>query len=289
MIRKIVDLLLGTYLFIASASACLVLTTYLLTGEELRITGLTALVFFSTILIYNFHKVSSLFTLFPFSPATFFKQFNKVSASTKLFLILASIGVLVSSLFVHVRALLVLLPLAIITIAYSLPVISYRGSRKRLREIFIVKITTLSLIWCISTVTLPLIDKGITIFTLPSLFIFVERFLFMFAICIPFEIRDMEQEKKWGVITLPQRIGVKQCKILGLFALLIFMSLVYIQFGNSNGELMNVILPMFLTAIVTGCLVWYADQRRSKYYFRIFVDGTMQLQFILLILFKYLG
>ena len=45
-------------------------------------------------------------------------------------------------------------------------------------------------------------------------------------------------------------------------------------------------LILLIAAGVAAFLILFSDQHRSKYYFRIFVDGTMQLQFILLILFK---
>jgi len=202
-------------------------------------------------------------------------------------IVIALAGLLFSATWVEPKILFTLFPIALITLAYSVPVILLRGKKKRLREIFLVKITTLSLIWCLATVTLPMIENGTTLFSLSSLLIFIERFLFMFAICVPFEIRDMEQEKIRGNITLPQRIGIKMCKVTGLVAILIFMILVCVQFGISTTHSTHLFaLPLCASGIVAAFLILFSDQHRSKYYFRIFVDGTMQLQFILLLLFN---
>ena len=197
------------------------------------------------------------------------------------------IGIIISGLFIQPKTLLCFIPLALITLAYSVPVLKVKGKKKRLREIFLVKITTLALVWSFTTVTLPMIDNGIDLFTKSSVALFIQRFLFMFAICIPFEIRDMEQEKKWSNTTLPIYIGVKGSKLIGLLSLLIFIILVYLQFGKSLDEMNNnFALPLYCSAVAASLLIIFSSQHRSKYYCRIFVDGTMQLQFILLLLFS---
>ncbi len=283
-VRKIVDFLLSTYLFIASASACLVWTTYMLTGQKLQLTAISILVFFSTLLIYNFHKVSTLLVRISFSPNVVLKQFEKISSLTKVMIAISVVGILVSAFFLATKTLLFLLPIAAITFAYSVPVLKVRGTKKRLREIVIIKVTTLALIWSLTTATLPMLDRGLNIFTASSVLIFAERFLFMFAICIPFEIRDMKQEKLRGNLTLPQVVGEQTSKTGGIILLLLFAVLVYFQFGNAMQQ--SIAFPLYLSAFVASILILFSNESRSNYYFRIFIDGTMQLQFLLLILFR---
>ena len=289
MIKKIAGIFLISYLFIATASCCLVFTTYFLLGIELRITALSALVFFSTLLVYHFHKISTLFEGISFSRSSILEKGKLVPAFTMTMIIVAAIGMIISIMTLQPKTILLLIPTGLITFAYSVPVLKLKGKKKRLREIFLVKITSLAFIWSLITVTLPMVDMGVSVFTTSSIFIFTERFLFMYAICVPFEIRDMEQEKKWGNMTLPQRIGVTWCKITGLLALLLFMILVWIQFGNVPESIYHILVPQCITAIVAALLIVFSNHHRSKYYFRIFVDGTMQLQLILLLLFNHFG
>ena len=274
---------MSTYLFIASASACLVLSTYILAGQEIRLTAITWFAFFCTLLIYNFHKESTLLVRVSLSPKVVLKQFEKISSLTKAMIAIAVAGIIYTALFLQVKTLLFFFILAVITIAYSIPFLKIRGTKKRLREIVIVKITTLAFIWSFTTVTLPLLESGLNIFTASSVLIFIQRFLFMYAICIPFEIRDIEQEKTRGNMTLPQLIGVNVSKLLGVLMLLLFIVLACFQFGASN----PLAIALSLSATVAAFLLLFSYERRSDYYFRIFVDGTMQLQFLLLILFKY--
>jgi len=285
--KRFINFLLRTYLFISSASFCLVLATYLLSGQPLKITAVSVLAFFCTLLIYNLHKVSNLFNEISFSVRFLLTQFKKISFLTKTMIIISLIGILSTIFFIQAKTLLCLFPLALLTLAYSIPFIKVNGKRKRLREILFVKIMSLSLVWAFATVWLPLVDCGVNIFSKSSLAIFTERFLFMYAICVPFEIRDMEQEKKWGIKTMPQEIGVNASKISALIALLVFIALCYFQFENSMDNSKHIFfLPLFLSAAAAFGLILFSNEKRGSYYFRIFIDGTMQLQFILLLLFR---
>src|SRR5437660_3730841 len=129
LIRKIADFLLITYLFIASASACLVLVTYFLLDGRLKFTALTALVFFSTILIYNFHKVSSLFSEIPFTLTAIVRQLKSFPGLSLTMKGIALIGIAVSIWFVRPATLLALIPLTVITFAYSIPVLKVNGRK----------------------------------------------------------------------------------------------------------------------------------------------------------------
>jgi hypothetical protein len=284
LIRLIVDFFLATYLFIASASVSLILVTYIQTGQILKVTAISAVAFFSTLLVYNFHKVSTLLVKISFSPKIIHRQFEKISPLTKTMIAISVTGIAASALFLKPATLLIFFLIAIITLAYSVPVVRIKGTRKRLREIVIAKITTLAFIWSLSTVTLPMLDAGLNIYSASSVMTFAERFLFMFAICIPFEIRDMTQERIRGNLTLPQFVGLKSSKILGLVMLVLFCVLVYFHDGNPMQS--SDANALYLSAFIAGLLIFFSHEKRSSYYFRVFVDGTMQLQFLLLILFR---
>jgi len=281
LIKKFTDFFLNTYVFIASAGACMVLATYLQLGAVHIPVAVTVFVFFSTMLIYNFHKVSDSFGHPVFSIQYILRQLKKIPRSTGLLVIISTIGLLISALFIHIKTLLMFLPLGIITYAYAIPLLQVKQKRKRLREIFLAKISTLALVWAFSTVMVPLYDSGHNPFSSSSLIIFAERFLFVFAICVPFEIRDMEQERKWGNTTLPLLLGETLSKLIGCAALMIFSLLVYRE------QLpVQVALPLYISALVAILLILFSTRQRSQYYFRVYVDGTMQLQFLVLLLFK---
>ena len=199
----------------------------------------------------------------------------------------AIIGIVVTVIQRQSKTLLPIIPAALITFACSVPVFKIHGKKKRLMEFLLVKITLLSLIWCFMTVTLPMVENNTAVFSTSSVFIFIERFLFIFAICIPFEIRDMEQEKKRGITNLPQHIGVNMSKAFGIFLLFLFILIRFIQRSDSTGTAtFKYALPLTIPDVIAGFLILLSHQHRSNYYFRVFIDGTMHLQLILLIVFN---
>src|SRR5258708_21742157 len=106
--------------------------------------------------------------------------------------------------------------------AYTLPVLRFKGKRKRLREISYLKIITVAMMWSLLTVILPMQEYSFHIASKLAVIIFIERFLFVYSITIPFEIRDMKQELRYGVRTIPVIHGIKTSKRLGYVLLLLF-------------------------------------------------------------------
>ncbi|MCX6291241.1 MAG: UbiA family prenyltransferase [Bacteroidetes bacterium] len=288
-VKKIADFLLSSHLFIASAAACLVEVTYASVHSGLRISALTVLVFSSTLLIYNFHKISRFFPHLSFSPTENISRLKNIPALTKTMLVVSTAGIALSSFFIQWKIIALFLPLSFITFAYSIPFLQIGNKKKRLREIFLVKISTVAIVWSITTVIFPLMDCGEDPFTGSSLLFFAERFLFVLAICIPFEIRDMEQEIRWGNVTLPVRVGVRKSKAFALVALAMFVFLVHLR----SPAMLPLFRPenyfpvsMYASAVAAAALILFSNAQRDPYYFRIFVDGTMHLQLIFILLFK---
>ena len=206
--------ILTSHLYIATAAGCMTLSTFFLLKGKLEIQPLVFLVFFATIIAYDFHQFSSFLAGKKISISFILNRLRGFSTTTKTKLAISGIGILVTAFFLQTKTVSFIVLPAFITLAYSIPVLRINGKQKRLREFFLVKITVLSLAWCFMTATLPMIESNVSIFSISSLFIFAERFVFMFAICIPFEIRDMEIEKKKGINTFILKYLNFEIKIL---------------------------------------------------------------------------
>ena len=83
-----------------------------------------------------------------------------------------------------------------------------------LRKIPYCKIFIISCIWTISTMLLLISEESIEIDTNISLHL-LSRFLFVFAIAIPFDIRDMKYDQI-QLKTIPTKIGIAKSKILAI-------------------------------------------------------------------------
>ncbi len=103
-----------------------------------------------------------------------------------------------------------------------------------------------------------------------------QRFLFITAITIPFDIRDLshdETEKR----TFPQMMGIKGAKatsvvFIGLFMLL---TLVQLRTGMISAKMFQALIT---SGIVAGILCSRAGPERRESYYAGWIDGTMILQ-----------
>ncbi|BAO55937.1 UbiA prenyltransferase family protein [Nonlabens marinus] len=167
---------------------------------------------------------------------------------------------------------------SILTALYSLPEII----GKSFRQIPVVKLITIGVSWSVLAVLLPHImyENG-NYFKTHSAFHFISSpdyqelvsavlkyALFVIALCIPFEIRDLKYDAP-ELRTLPQLIGVEKTKYVGIFLLLIYGAMELENYGDQQ-----------LTVILTGCIltltalsIWFADRFKSDYYASLFVEA----------------
>jgi len=258
----------------------MVWTTMFSSGIMIKPDAFIGFIFFSTFFVYNFHAFSNHLVRSPFQK--FFHLFDQaVSIEQRFCVIVGLLGTVICYLNISFRSQVFCLFFGMVTLAYTLPLVFFNGQKKRLREISYVKILTVSLMWSLVTVVLPFIeyDSSFNVFT------FLERMFFVYAITIPFEIRDMEQEKKIGVLTIVAIHGIENTKRLGYFLLLMFSILCGVhQYFYHLG--INFAIPMACSAIVAGLLIYFTNEQRTKWYYKGFIDGTMILQYALLIIFN---
>ena len=116
-----------------------------------------------------------------------------------------------------IKTLLYFAPFGLLTLLYIVPFLG--GFQKNLREVSYLKIFIVAGVWSGVTAVIPLLsgDYGVN---QDLILIFMQRTLFVLALILPFEIRDMQLDFK-DISTLPQKIGVQQTKKFG-FVLLLF-------------------------------------------------------------------
>ncbi|CAN5496639.1 hypothetical protein BH11BAC1_BH11BAC1_10010 [soil metagenome] len=176
----------------------------------------------------------------------------------------------------------------VLTLSYTLPMIRQKGKLIRMREITYLKVFTVALGWTLITVVVPLLPILQNISKEELTIIMLRRFLFIYAITIPFEIRDMERERKFGNISLPMIYGVRMMKVVGIAMLLLFCMLCAFQekyFLFDLAARKSILLPLLISAVAAGILILNASDKKTNWYFKFWTDGTMILQFLLLLLF----
>jgi len=108
-----------------------------------------------------------------------------------------------------------------LTVLYILPINSLNKKKKNLRNTGGIKIFIVAATWSLLTVLLPIIDFFDKIDVIEMIY-FIQIFIYVFVAIIPFDIRDLNLDIK-NLNTVPQNIGFKGLRILGLFYFLFLL------------------------------------------------------------------
>ncbi|MBU0941869.1 MAG: hypothetical protein KKD36_10625 [Bacteroidetes bacterium] len=163
-----------------------------------------------------------------------------------------------------------------LTLLYTLP---FFPNRKNARNWAGVKIYIVALCWVGVTLVLPLINAGVPMgadFYLKC----VQRFILVFNLILVFEIIDLAQDDP-HLHTVPQQIGVKNTKIVGLLLLFPFYLLEFLKHHFVQEQLMvNGILVLILALFLA-----FANEKRSKYYTSFWVECIPIFWWLLVVFF----
>jgi len=255
---------------------CMATERLLLNTIPSLLSPLHSLVFGSTLVIYNAHfllKRSTPELSDRFGWSQHYRTWHYIVFSIGFVLALGSL------FWMPWKLLLGCAVLGLLSFTYSLPLLPFKN-KKRLKDFGWIKIVVLTSVWTIVTSALPMLywDKPIAAYPLEI----VLRFAFMFALCVAFDIRDMQTDLEDKIFTLPNLIGVKNSYRLIAFTLLVFMALSVMQYFRYpslvrlNGE--------FITAIITMLAIIYAKYYPSDRIYLGLIDGMM-LFYALLVLY----
>lgn len=232
-------------------------------------------VFFATITAYNFVKYFGVAKFHHRRLATWLKVIQ-------LFSLLAFVAMCYYLIQLEYNTLILISVLGIITFLYAIPLIPRRilyDEHQNLREIGGLKVYVIGFVWTFTTVILPLINNSIPI-GIDVVITGFQRFVFILVVMLPFEIGDMKYDSI-KLATIPQKIGVKRSKIIGVLLLMVFILLEFFK-----EELKQEVLFSTLTiTFVTGLFLIFSEKNQSKYYSAFWVEGIPVLWLILLLMF----
>lgn len=278
LLRRFTDWVLYTSLFAAMCSVGLSLATEKLVIGYLptKPTMLHVFIFCSTLFVYNTHylvKRSSAEVSDRFQWSQHYKAWHY------LFLTIGVLGCGISIFFLSFKILLACVVLGVLSFAYSLPLLPFKDKR-RLKDFGWIKIFVLTGVWAIVTSVLPIIywDALLSDYIYEILI----RFVFMFTLCVAFDIRDMQTDMDNGIATLPNVIGVKNSYIVMSVAMILFIIMSFIQYLRHPS--IERLIAEILVAGITKLAIDYAKKHPSDRNYLAFVDGMMLLYGLLVIL-----
>jgi hypothetical protein len=231
-------------------------------------------VFFATITGYNFVKYFGVAKFHHRSLATWLK-------AIQVFSFLAFLGTCYYALKLTIDSIIYLAIFGLVTFLYAIPLLPmqyFRDSQKNLRQIGGLKIYIIALVWAFTTAFLPLIEKGYPI-SGDVVITGIQYFIFVIVLMLPFEIRDLIYDNlKLG--TIPQRIGVKNTKLIGAILLLFFFLLEF--FKNEVKE--TALISNAIVLSITLVFLLFAHKEQTKYYSAFWVESIPGIWLLILLM-----
>ncbi len=274
MLKKIADLILFGSIFISLCAVALCIETSLLLQLPLNNVNFYLFVFSATLLQYNLHY---LFKSNAIKGSVRYSWSQKNKSAHKVLIACALVLIIISLFWFHPRHLITLCILGVIAVMYSFPVLPF--SKKRIKDFGLLKIITLALLWTIVTVWLP---ADTTINSVSFQLIFLRRFIFIFVLCLLFDVRDINADRQENISTLAIIIGTKKAYQLCYFLLLIFLLLSIVHFIESGNSLH--FIAMASSSIFTFISIEVSKKNNSDYVYLGLLDGMMLLQALLVII-----
>ncbi|WP_207426585.1 UbiA family prenyltransferase [Pedobacter sp. SYSU D00535] len=282
-IRQTLDFLLFSNVFIALCAVAQACVTYHLLDARCD-EYVLALLFCSTLALYNFSAIMSK----PAKPEqSLFRRVKWVFSHYRMIITLTLIAVLSIIplvLFVSTASKVLLFFLAVTAVTYNLPIFSINDKKFGLRNVPGLKLFLIALIWSLSCVLLPILEIGqqedFNVSVNNTILLIAKRFLFIAAITVPFDIRDLYQDKRYELKTIPVILGEKKAYY---FCQLLLGAYVTLLFAFTQ-EFDAYFFALTLTIVLTGWLIFKSEFKKNEYYYFLLLDGTMILQFILVYL-----
>lgn len=268
-------IVLGNY-FIALCALSLVFTTMMMNGFNISITPFSVFLVSSTFLHYNFHKMSGQFDFDSMEAFKFSIHKIRFSLFDNFMYSFAVVTALTSLVFMSGKLLSYLLPSVLFPLLYTIPLIQSAGKKIRLSQLPYVKTPLIALTWGYTTVFLPLVEQNIDPSSSLALLQMASRTLFVFALCIPFEIRDMDKDRRVNVRTLPVLFGVKVTGAIGIISLIIEIFSHHSMITLTEYS----ILALDISSIIALLWIFMGIKIRNIYFYKFFVDGTMLVRFL---------
>ncbi len=233
-------------------------------------------IFFATITGYNFVKYFGLAKFHHRGLANWLKVIQVFSAFC--FILFCYFA-----LQLEQKTLLYIAGFGVVTFLYAIPFLPkkiFLDSQHNLRSISGLKIYVIALVWVGVTVFLPLINNDFNI-NVDVIITAIQRFLLVLVLMLPFEIRDLQYDNL-KLATIPQRIGLRKTKIIGVLLLLVFFFLEFFKDEISSERMVILLVITFIMLL----FLKFSKEHQNKYYSGFWVESLPIWWLVLLLLFS---
>ena len=264
--KRVVDFYIDASIHVGLAVYALVWIS-LLTFDISYDKALGYVVFCATVVSYNFMKFGT----------TAKKYFIVTSRYLKIIQVFSFVCFGVAAFYAFQLRFPTLMILALTTVLTGLYALPFLPNRTSFRSLHGVKIYVVALCWSLITVLLPVVNAEYQ-FSNDVAIEFVQRFLIVLVLILPFDIRDLKHDElRLG--TLPQQIGIKKTKGLGITILIVFWLLSFLK----DDYTVQTMWIHGVIALITGIFLLFSKENQSEYYSSLYVE-SIPLAWLFLVL-----
>ncbi len=244
--------------------ACLIL----ITGKMFDINTSKESMFMAGATFVAYHLIRYL-NRFKYGKKHLLEEFsNQYKTEIKVLLFIVGLSSFYLMVCFELEQLIKLFPFGILTLLYAFGFVNVNGVKYSLRYIPVVKIFVIAFVWA-----------GVSVFFLldlsaKTLVFFLQMMLFVLALTIPFDIRDLFFDEH-QIKTIPVLIGVKKTKIIGIFFMILSVIIHYMFAFSFFNEYL-------LIAVILALLIMFSSPKQSKFYASFWVEGIPFLWYLLI-------
>ena len=277
--------------FVSICAVALTALTSILIGEDHLNYIVLSFVFCATYFTYNFQRLIRLRSQQLVNKTLGIRLGWMVRYKTTLYFtgLLCGIAALILVFFLDLSSILAIIPLGILSFAYVIPIIPHQKEKKEIRNLPFVKIFIIAFVWSVVTVVIPYFN----VYNFDSAnwselsVLLVQRFVFIFAITLPFDIRDLKFDKDFDLKTIPAVIGENNTVLLSIFLMLVFVGTEFFQFYVMQQITFYQFLAFSITSFITIIIISFSSKKRPELFFSFLVEGTMLTQYFGLLILEY--
>ena len=274
-LRAAIDILLYSNIFIGICAVALTFTNQLTVEGEIKFDNSCWFVLFSTIFTYCYLKFGNAEKIPPTTGHRYWaKENNQLSKNILLLSLLAS-GCFFWLLNSNTK--IIVLILAALTALYGFVDIPFTNPKRKLRDLGLFKTLFVAIVWSVTTVIVPLENSFVEHAML--VFLLLRRFLFIVALTVVFEIKDMKGDEDYGLKTLPLMFGVSGTKLIAQLILFALMLINLVQYFFFDISMMNM-LAVNLSLLVSILCIQPLKEETPELWYYLVLDGMMILQFV---------
>ena len=264
--KLIIRFLINSNIWVAICALALVASSEIL----LQTTNyqISQFVFFATILTYNFQRIISIKKE---KDHAWKNWFNKNRGAVYLLMFFALLMSVYQLLNFKLSTQIAILLTGSLCFLYPFGI----------RKIPFVKIFVISFVWSVSTMLLLALENNLSI-SQHIVWHLVSRFLFVFSITIPFDIRDLKYDVD-NLKTIPLFFGLEKSKWIAIFSLFICVIIATSQRLQSEMPLSN-FLALILLYFLASVFIKKSNENNSEMYFSFWVESLSIFSYLFLVI-----